>query len=202
MVMADVTPSAGRLLRALGLPQSHAQQDHCHGHGHSHSHCQRGCFLCSSGLASAPTRRPYSNGAASAAVDALHPAIASEPFAPGSFELEDWPSEPSTPSSSSATDSECGSYASTKSTSPTTFPSFGRRYSHLPPLGHLRTHTRTNSVDSNATVSSTASSSSWSPSRWTLFSPVADDLVPPSNRPSHRDDRRSQQAKEVWREYW
>ncbi|KAF5512814.1 hypothetical protein CGCA056_v012411 [Colletotrichum aenigma] len=183
--MADVTPAAaaaGRLLRTLGLPESQRQS----------LGLQRGTGV--------PAPGRCSHGVASAAVHALHCSTEEAPEAISpttSLELEAWPSEPSTPST--AESSECDSVG--PSTIP---PALRRRYSHYSPLGRLRGHSRTNSLDSTATDSSVASSSSTSStrSRWNIFAPVLDELTASNHRSDYASDKKSRQSREVWREYW
>ncbi|KAL0937897.1 uncharacterized protein CTRU02_207628 [Colletotrichum truncatum] len=163
----DVTPTAGRLLRPLGLPQSHR----------------------SLGLQRGPvsTSGRCSHGAASAAVHALHCSTeAPEAIAPISLELEAWPSEPFTPSTTT-TGADSSEY---DSTAPTTIPSLRRRYS-LSPLGILRGHSRANSLDSTTTDSSVASSSSSVRSRWNILAPVLDELSASRHRPNYAGDKKS-----------
>ncbi|KAF3802291.1 hypothetical protein GCG54_00012539 [Colletotrichum gloeosporioides] len=178
--MADVTPAAaaGRLLRTLGLPESQRQS----------LGLQRGTGV--------PAPGRCSHGVASAAVHALHCSTEEAPEAISptiSLELEAWPSEPSTPST--AESSECDSVG--PSTIP---PALRRRYSHYSPLGRLRGHSRTNSLDSTASIASSSSTSS-TRSRWNIFAPVLDELTASNHRSDYASDKKSRQSREVWREY-
>ncbi|KAF6840679.1 hypothetical protein CPLU01_01050 [Colletotrichum plurivorum] len=181
----DVTPVAGRLLRpgkSLGL--------------------QRGSVSASGRC---------SNGAASAAVNALHrsPASAPEAIAPISLELLAWPSEPSTPSATATTVAAAITFSSTDSgysdretTLPTAIPPSLRQRN--PGFGRFRGHSRANSLDSTTTDSSgdSCASTSSSRSKWNIFAPVLDGLTASTSRPGCSCDQRSKESSQVWREYW
>ncbi|KAF6806082.1 hypothetical protein CSOJ01_09076 [Colletotrichum sojae] len=175
----DVTPVAGRLLRpskSLGL--------------------QRGSVSASGRC---------SNGAASAAVNALHrsPASAPEAIAPISLELLAWPSEPSTTAAAAITFSptDCG-YSDRETALPTAIPPSLRQRN--PGLGRFRGHSRANSLDSTTTDSSgdSCASTSSSRSKWNIFAPFLDGLTASTSRPGCPCDQRSKESSQVWREYW